>query len=86
MTVDVSGSYDLTYAAINLPLGLSIDSSSGAISGTVAWDSATTFGGVYNPTIVVVDGHGGSAPCVVYLDNHADYRFSQLVGHCLSNA
>ena len=60
---DPSGysSYALTYAAINLPGGLSINSSTGIISGTVSYGTAADFGGVYNPTIIVVDGHGGSA-------------------------
>ena len=54
-------SYGLTYAAINLPGGLSINSSTGVISGTVANNAAVDFGGVYDPTIVVADTHGGYA-------------------------
>ena len=54
-------SYTLTYAAINLPGGLSINSSTGVITGTVAYGSSEFFGGVYTPTIFVVNGHGGTA-------------------------
>lgn len=51
----------LSYAALDLPAGLSIDPSSGMISGTVAHGDAADFDGSYNPTIIVADGHGGSA-------------------------
>jgi serine protease len=48
-----SGGATMTYAATGLPAGLSIDSSSGVISGTV------TAGGTSNPTVTVTDATGG---------------------------
>ena len=42
---------DLTYSAMNLPSGLSIDSNSGVISGTTA-----NFGGSFPVTVTVTDG------------------------------
>ncbi len=45
---------------MNLPPGLSINSSTGVISGTVAYADAEAFGGSYSPTVIVIDGHGGS--------------------------
>ncbi len=50
----------LSYDALNLPPGLSINSSTGVISGTVAYGDAEDFDGTYNPTIIVADGKGGS--------------------------
>jgi hypothetical protein len=52
----------LSYAAANLPLGLSINGT-GRISGTVSYsaDEATTTGGNYSSTVIVADGFGGSA-------------------------
>jgi hypothetical protein len=51
----------LSYDALDLPPGLSINASTGVISGAVAYGAAEDFGGSYNPTIIVGDGHGGSA-------------------------
>jgi hypothetical protein len=53
--------YALTYDALNLPVGLSINPSTGLISGTVDYAAAEDFGGSYSPTVTVSDGHGGSA-------------------------
>ncbi len=50
----------LSYDAVDLPPGLSINSSTGIISGTVAYGAAEDFDGSYNPTVIVDDGHGGS--------------------------
>lgn len=49
-----------SYDALNLPPGLSINSSTGVISGTVAYGAAESSDGSYNPTILIVDGKGGS--------------------------
>jgi hypothetical protein len=51
----------LSYDALQLPPGLSINAGSGLISGTVAYGAAAEFGGSYSPTVLVADGHGGSA-------------------------
>jgi hypothetical protein len=51
----------LSYDALDLPPGLSINASSGLISGTVAYGAAVEFGGSYTPTVIVADGHGGFA-------------------------
>ncbi|HEY7309296.1 MAG TPA: putative Ig domain-containing protein [Gemmataceae bacterium] len=51
----------LSYDALDLPPGLSINAGTGLISGTVAYGAAEDFGGSYNPTILVDDGQGGSA-------------------------
>jgi cyanophycinase-like exopeptidase len=56
-----SNGYTLSYDALDLPPGLSINSTTGLISGTVQYGAAADFGGSYNPTIIVDDGHGGSA-------------------------
>jgi len=53
--------YPLSYDAVDLPPGLSIDSSTGLISGTVADGAAEDFDGSYNPTIIVANNQGGSA-------------------------
>jgi hypothetical protein len=53
--------YALSYDAVGLPPGLSINSSTGLISGTVAYGAAEDFGGSYNPTIIVANNQGGSA-------------------------
>ena len=47
---------------MNLPPGLSINSSTGLISGTVNYSAAEDFGGNYNPTIIVANNQGGSTP------------------------
>jgi hypothetical protein len=51
----------LTYAAVGLPTGLSINSSTGLISGTVDYADAEYNNGLYPVTVVVGDGQGGSA-------------------------
>jgi len=52
----------LTYQALGLPPGLAIDSSTGVISGTVAYGAAADSSGVYNPTIIVDDGNERQRP------------------------
>ncbi len=44
----------LTYSATNLPMGLSVNSATGLISGTIAYNAATTT--PYNVTVTVSDG------------------------------
>ena len=51
----------LSYAAVGLPLGLSIDPSAGTITGTVEYLDAEVFSGVYAVTVVVANADGGSA-------------------------
>jgi RHS repeat-associated protein len=46
----------LTYAATGLPTGLSIDSSTGLISGTISYSAAETSGGNYTVTVTASDG------------------------------
>ena len=53
--------YPLTYDALGLPTGLSINPSTGLIAGTVDYSAAEVAGGSYSPTVIVVNGHGGSA-------------------------
>ncbi|MEP6340822.1 Ig-like domain-containing protein, partial [Parasphingorhabdus sp.] len=57
---DVDGD-TLTFAAADLPPGLSIDPDSGVISGTIDNSASQTDGGVYTATITVSDGNGGTA-------------------------
>ncbi len=52
-----SDSATLTYSAAGLPAGLTIDSASGTISGTIANDAAT--GTPYSVTITATDSTGG---------------------------
>ncbi len=56
-----SGGDTLSYDALDLPPGVSINASTGVISGTVAYGAAEDFDGSYTPTVLVDDGHGGSA-------------------------
>ncbi|MEP3225399.1 MAG: Ig-like domain-containing protein [Parasphingorhabdus sp.] len=56
---DVDGD-TLTFAAADLPPGLSIDPDSGVISGTIDNSASQTNGGVYTATITVSDGNGGT--------------------------
>src|SRR5262249_44755924 len=51
----------VTFAAVNLPTGLSIDPATGIIFGTIDYSAAEAFGGHYDTTVIVADGHGGSA-------------------------
>jgi hypothetical protein len=53
--------YALQYAAVNLPLGLTINTSTGLISGVVDFQAAEYESGVYNATVIVADSQGGSA-------------------------
>lgn len=52
----------LTFSATGLPEGLSIDSTTGVISGT------PTFGGKYTTTVTVSDGNGGEATVEISWD------------------
>ncbi len=51
----------LSYAAVNLPTGLSINSGTGLITGTVDSHASENFSGNYAVTVIVSNGHGGSA-------------------------
>ena len=52
----------LTYSAMGLPAGLSIDPATGVIAGTLDHDaSAAVSGGVYTVAVTVDDGQGGTA-------------------------
>jgi hypothetical protein len=53
--------YPLTYDAVNLPPGLTINSRTGLISGTVGYQVAEAFGGSYPVTVTVGNDHGGNA-------------------------
>jgi hypothetical protein len=61
MANDPNG-YPMTFAAVNLPVGLNINSSTGLISGTVDYSAAEEFGGSYATTVIVANNHGGSTP------------------------
>jgi hypothetical protein len=54
-------SYALSYSAVNLPGGLTINGSSGVISGTVDYSAAEYLSGTYPVTVIVANDHGGSA-------------------------
>ncbi|MFB6287127.1 MAG: Ig-like domain-containing protein [Candidatus Bipolaricaulia bacterium] len=56
---DVDGSDTLSYSASGLPSGLSIDASTGVVSGTLA--SSASQNSPYSVTITADDGNGGSA-------------------------
>jgi large repetitive protein len=49
----------LTFSAANLPTGLSINSATGEISGTIDPGASQLNGGVYNVTVTADDGNGG---------------------------
>ncbi len=51
----------LTYDAVGLPSGLSINHSTGLISGNIGYDAAEAFGGAYTPTVVVANSLGQSS-------------------------
>ena len=63
INLDVSGSFSdvegdtLAYVAAGLPAGLSINPTTGVISGTI--DSSASQNGPYSVTVSVVDGNGG---------------------------
>ena len=48
----------LTYSASGLPLGLSVNATTGLISGTISYSAAETSGGSYMVTISATDGFG----------------------------
>lgn len=50
----------ITYAALNLPQGISIDPQSGQVSGTIDYTAAEKFDGTYSVTVVAIDQEGGS--------------------------
>ena len=54
LTLSASGSGTLTYFAVGLPAGMSIDSSSGVISGTIAVNDAAY--GPYTVTVLATNG------------------------------
>jgi Bacterial Ig domain/Putative Ig domain len=64
VSLDVTASdpngYALQYAADNLPGGLTINSSTGVISGTVVAESADYNLGIYDVTVIVANSDGGS--------------------------
>ncbi len=51
----------LRFSAIDLPPGLTIDPSTGVISGNILPDASQRNGGVYSVTITADDGNGGTA-------------------------
>jgi hypothetical protein len=62
LTVHASDpSYTPTFTAINLPDGVTMNSSTGVISGTIGYQAAENFGGSYTPVVIVTDGHGGAS-------------------------
>ncbi len=66
ISVPVAGNFSdvdgdtLTFAAADLPPGLSIDPDTGVISGTIDNSASQSNGGVYTATITVSDGNGGT--------------------------
>jgi guanyl-specific ribonuclease Sa len=62
LTNDADGD-PLTYSQSNLPAGLSLNTSTGLISGTISYSAAETSGGIYAVTITATDQHStaGSA-------------------------
>jgi hypothetical protein len=48
----------LTYSALGLPAGLTINSSTGVITGTLSYSDAETSGGVYPVVVTVTDSRG----------------------------
>jgi cyanophycinase-like exopeptidase len=51
----------LTFDALGLPAGLSIDHTTGVISGTIDYQAGETLNGAYQVTVLVDDGQGGSS-------------------------
>jgi large repetitive protein len=51
----------LAFSATGLPAGLTIDSGTGVIAGTIDRSASQANGGVYNVTVTASDGQGGSA-------------------------
>ena len=60
VTASDPNSYTLQYGADNLPGGLTINSTTGVISGTVGVGAAEFSSGSYTVTLLAVDSHGGS--------------------------
>jgi large repetitive protein len=64
VTLPVAGNFSdvdgdtLTFTARGLPPGLSINASTGVISGTIARDASQPNGGVYSVTVIASDGRG----------------------------
>jgi large repetitive protein len=67
VSVPVAGSFSdvdgdvLTYAAVGLPAGLSINAATGIISGTIDRSASQLNGGIYSVTVTASDGKGGTA-------------------------
>jgi large repetitive protein len=67
VSVPVAGSFRdvdgdvLTYAAVGLPAGLSINPTTGVISGTIDRSASQLNGGIYAVTVTASDGKGGTA-------------------------
>ncbi|MDZ7788659.1 MAG: putative Ig domain-containing protein [Halofilum sp. (in: g-proteobacteria)] len=60
---DVDANDELSFSASNLPPGLSIDTNTGEISGTIDFDASQgspNSDGVYEVTVTAADGNGGS--------------------------
>ena len=57
----------LTYSATGLPAGLTIDPTTGVISGTVDRNASTVSGGIYAISVTVDDGQGGTATSSFHL-------------------
>ncbi|MHB8973310.1 MAG: putative Ig domain-containing protein [Pirellulaceae bacterium] len=51
----------LQFLAVGLPAGLTIDSATGVISGTIDYNAAQESGGQYTVMVVAIDGRGGIA-------------------------
>jgi hypothetical protein len=51
----------VTFDAVGLPAGLSINPGTGVISGTIGYHAAEDFGGDYHPHVVAIDCLGGDA-------------------------
>ena len=67
VTLPVAGAFSdpdgdaLTYGATGLPPGLSINATTGVISGTIDNSASQANGGVYSITVTANDGRGGTA-------------------------
>jgi large repetitive protein len=66
VSLPVAGNFDdldgtpLTFSATGLPAGLTIDPTTGVISGTIDRGASQPNGGVYNVTVTASDGNGGT--------------------------
>jgi large repetitive protein len=67
VSVPVAGNFSdldgdtLTFSAVGLPTGLTIDPVTGVISGLIAANASQPNGGVYSVTVTARDGNGGAA-------------------------